>query len=93
MEGELGGVTEEVEEILLVDVGDEDLLAAEGVGVEAGIGILFELVEIGEVPLGLVVVIGSEEPDAGLVVGKEEAAEVGLKALDAGADGPEIVVD
>ncbi len=88
---EFGGVARE-KEILQISVGNGDLLAAALECVEAAVGVFFEEIEIGDVVFDFVVVKIAEDADAGLLVLKKEATEVGVEFLNAGANGNEIVV-
>ncbi len=88
---EFGGVARE-KEILQISVCEKDLLAAAFECVKAAVGIFFEEIEVGGVVFDLVVMKIAEDADARLFVLKEEAAEVGVEFLNAGANGNEIVV-
>src|SRR5258706_12905960 len=75
-----------------VKIGDNDLLIAQLIRIQPRIGILFKLAEPGDVPLGLEIVEGAKEPNARLIIGKEEAAEIAGEPLNADARGPEIMI-
>jgi hypothetical protein len=79
-----GGVAGK-EKILEIDIGEEELLVAEGEGVERAVSIFFEKIEVGRVVFDLVGVEVAEEAETGLFVDEEEAAEVSVELLDAGA--------
>ena len=80
------------DEVLAVVVGEEQVLAAVVERVQAGVGVLLPLAEVRQVELVAIRVPGAEEPDAPVDVGEEEAAEVGVERLGAGADRDEVVI-
>ena len=60
--------------------------------VEAGVGVLLQPVEDGQVVLVAIGRVVAEEADAEVRVGEDEAAEVAVERLRPGADGDEVVV-
>ncbi len=80
------------EKVLPEEVGDVDVLPPTVEAVEAAVGVLLQLREVGEVELVLVVPEGAEDARAEVVVGVDEAAEVRDERLDADAHGDGVVV-
>src|ERR1051326_3741850 len=79
-------------EILPKDVGDVNVLMARVEAVQAAVRVFLEHREVRGVELHPVVVGAAENACAEVVVGKNEAAKVGNKRLNAGAHGDEIVI-
>ena len=80
------------EEILAVHIRDHHLLMPVAEGIQPAVGILFKHREISQVVLIAVRVERAEEPQAGLLVGKNETAEIAVEGLDSGARGNKIEI-
>ncbi len=80
------------EKVLQIDVCQNDLLVAALESVEAAVGVLFQELEVGGVVFDAVTVRAAEDAQAGLLVDKEEPAEISVELLNAGSGGDEIVV-
>src|SRR5262249_14655851 len=73
------------DEVLLVDVPDEDVLAAVVEGVQGRVAVLFGLAEVDNVVLRLVGIGVAEQTDGAVGVAEQEAAEVAVEELGADA--------
>ena len=80
------------EKVLLVDVCDVDVLLSPVEAVESAVRVLLKLREVCEVELIAVVSERAEEACAEVVVGEDEAAEVGDEGLYADAQTDGVVV-
>ena len=80
-------------QVLAIEIGYGDVILARALldRIEAGVRVLLQPVEEGEIVLIAVVVAIAEEADAEIVVLEKEAAEVRREGLDADAHGIEIV--
>src|SRR3954469_16122124 len=81
-----------LEEILDIDVPDHHMLVAALKRVQAAIGVFLQHVEVSAVVFDPVGAKVAEKSDAGLFIGKDKAAEIGIELLDAGAYRNEVVV-
>src|SRR4029077_3056026 len=86
VEADLDGVAG-LEEILAVQIADEHLPLPVLKAVQTAIGVLVEHREVRGVVLVAIVAQVAEDADAGFLVVEDEAAEIAVEGLDAGAHG------
>src|SRR5690348_17275834 len=79
-------------EVLPKDIGDVNVLMARVEAVQAAVRVLLQHREIRGVELHAIVVRRSKNARAEIVVGKDKAAEIGNKRLNARTHGNEIIV-
>ncbi len=92
MDAELVRPAEAAQKILEISIRHQDLLVATLQPVELAVGVFFEHVEAGEVPLNLIVVPVPKKATAEVGIAEDQTAEIRRERLDASPNGNEIVI-
>ena len=80
-------------QVLAIDASDKDIVVAQVLSqvVQAGVGILLDAAEGGQIVLEPVIVAVAEQPDAQLIVLKQKPTEFGGERLNADAQAIEVI--